>query len=128
LADDAPPVPPQEVATDPHDPSQSLRAFLSEWEMNDFLLLLVIENLRPTAALTPAERAWFSVVPETWRAEINPFVGAHLSVHEARVPFLLARMITLAVFAVIAFWVAWRAGAAGSAVEWLGAAFVTVAW
>src|SRR5262245_22126722 len=128
LADDTPPVPPQEIATDPHDPSQSLRAFLSEWETNDFLFLLVIENLRPTAALTPAERAWFAVVPETWRAEINSFVGARLSIDEARIPFLLARLITSAVFAVIAFWLAWRAAAARSVADWLNAAFLTVAW
>jgi hypothetical protein len=128
LTDDAPPVPPQEIATDPHDPSQSLRAFLSEWEMNDFLFLLVVENLRPTAALAPGEKAWFTVVPETWRAEINSFVGGRLSIDEARVPFHLARLITSAVFAVIAFWLAWRAAAAGSAADWLNAAFLTVAW
>jgi hypothetical protein len=128
LPDNAPPAPPQEVATDARDPSQSLRAFLTEWEMNDFLFLIVIENLQPTAALAPGQTAWFSIVPESWRAKLNSFAASSLAVEEARAPFLLARALTFAVFAAIAIWVAWCAATAGTVGEWFNAAFLTVAW
>ena len=52
---DQPPLPPTEVSTTPRDPSESLRAFLGRWEMNDFLLLIVIENLRPATDLPPEQ-------------------------------------------------------------------------
>jgi hypothetical protein len=128
LPEDAPPAPPQEVATDPRDPSQSLRAFLGEWEMNDFLFLVVVENLRPTAPLSPGERAWFSVVPETWRTAVNSFAMSHFAVGEARAPFFLARVLTSAVFLAIMICLAWRAATAKTVGDWLNAAFLTVAW
>jgi hypothetical protein len=50
---DAPPLPPEDISLEPRDPSQSVRAFLSKWEMNDFLFLLVVENVRPKDSLPP---------------------------------------------------------------------------
>ncbi len=57
--DDQPLLLPAEVSTEPRDPSESLRAFLGRWEMNDILFLLVIENLRPSSGLPPEQVAWF---------------------------------------------------------------------
>jgi hypothetical protein len=128
LSDDAPPAPPQEVTTDPHDPSQSLRAFLSEWEMNDFLYLLVVENVRPTAGFASGEIAWFSIVPENWRAAPNAFAERHFAVDAAHAPFFLARILVSAVFLAIALWLALRVAACESAAGWLNSAFLTVAW
>jgi hypothetical protein len=128
LAEDAPPAPPQEMATDLHDPSQSLRAFLSEWEMNDFLFLIVIENLRSTSRLAPGEIAWFSIVPEQWRKARSAFAVLHCDVDEAHAPFFLARLLVSAAFVAIASWLAWRAAAAETVAEWLNSAFLTVAW
>ena len=128
LSDDAPPVAPQEVASNPRDPSQSLRAFLREWEMNDFVFLVFVENLRPTATLTPGELAWFSIVPESWRTAVNSFAVSHLGVHESRAPFVVARMLTSAIFLAIMLWLAWRAAMTKSVDDWLNAAFLTVAW
>jgi hypothetical protein len=127
-ADDAPPAPPQEIDSNPHDPSQSLRAFLSEWEMNDFLFLLVVENLRPTAGRAPGETAWFSVVPESWRTALASRTASHLSVDAARLPFILARAFTSASFVLIALWLAWRGSTAETAAAWLDTVFLTVAW
>lgn len=127
VSDDAPPFPPQEITADPRDPSQSLRAFLSEWEMNDFLFLLVVENLRPTAGLPPGETAWFSIIPDRWRAALVAFAGRYLGLDARRTPFFIARGLTSVAFVVIAGWFAWRAAAERDAEQWLSAAFLTVA-
>jgi len=128
LSDDAPPVPPQDAGIAPRDPTQSLRAFLSEWEMNDFLFLIAMENLRPTADLSRGEVAWFSVVPEEWRSRSIELTKSGLGVDSNRAPFFLTRMITSVVFVVIAGWLAWRARSIADATTWLETAFLTVAW
>jgi hypothetical protein len=128
LPEDAPPVPPQEVSNDPRDPSQSLRAFLGEWEMNDFLFLIVVENLRPTAGLAPNETAWFTIVPENVREELTAWASLHLPAEQRQVPFLLARLITSLFYLVIAGVLAWRGARAETAADWLNAAFLTIAW
>lgn len=126
--DDAPPVPPQEVSMAPRDPSESLRAFLGEWEMNDFLFLIVIENLRPAESLAPGERVWFSIVPEGWRTELIQGTQALTGIDSARAPFFLTRAALSTIFIILAVWLAWRAGRAAEASDWLNAAFLTVGW
>jgi hypothetical protein len=88
-----PPLPPTEVSTTPRDPSESLRAFLSRWEMNDFLFLLVIENLRPSSGLPPEQIAWFTVTPESWRAALVATVAQRTGLAAERVPFVLTRLV-----------------------------------
>lgn len=127
--DDAlPPLPPREVDTSPRDPTESLRAFFSRWEMNDFLFLLAMENLRPTRGLPPHEIAWFSLTPESWREAILGCVSAHFQATGDQAAFLVSRALTLAVFAVIGGWLAWRAARAATGVTWLQSAFLTLAW
>ena len=126
--DTLPPLPPLEVDTSPRDPSESLRAFLSRWEMNDFLFLLIMENLRPTRDLPAHEVAWFSLTPESRREAILGCVSARFQTTDDQAAFLVSRALTLAVFAVIGGWLAWRAARAATAVSWLQAAFLTIAW
>ncbi|MBI3863080.1 MAG: hypothetical protein HY290_14405 [Planctomycetia bacterium] len=126
--DDAPPVPPQEVSMAPRDPSESLRAFLREWEMNDFLFLIVIENLRPTAVLPPSEVAWFSILPEEWRLGLIEKTQSQLGMDARSVPFFLTRATTSAVFFLLACMLGWRARLCEIPTAWLSAAFLTVAW
>jgi hypothetical protein len=128
LPDNAPPAPPQEVSNDPRDPSQSLRAFLGEWEMNDFLFLIVVENLRPTAEIAPNDRPWFTIVPEKMREQLTVWASAHLPAEQRQVPFLLARLVTSLCFVMIAGVLAWRGARAETAADWLNAAFLTIAW
>jgi hypothetical protein len=127
-SDDAPPVPPQEVSLAPRDPSESLRAFLGEWEMNDFLFLIVIENLRPTAELPPGEVAWFSIVPEGWRLGLIEKFQSHLRMDARRIPFFVTRAITSAAFILLVCCLAWRAGRVDEPTRWLASAFLIVAW
>jgi hypothetical protein len=127
-ADELPPLPPMEAFSEPRDPGQGLAAFLSQWEMNDFLFLLVMENLRPYADIPPSEQAWFSVVPERWREATSAAVRSRLGIEPRRVPFFLSRALTSSLFVILALWLAWRASAEGGVAGWLDAAFLTLAW
>jgi hypothetical protein len=117
-----------ESFSEPREPGQGLSAFLSQWEMNDFLFLLVMENLRPYSQLTPDEKAWFSIVPERSREALIAGVRNHVGIEARRVPYFLSRAATMLAFGALAAWLAWRARPASGPVEWLGAAFLTVAW
>lgn len=128
VASDLPPLPPPESSLEPQDPSHSLRIFLGQWEMNDFLFLLVVENLRPTGELPPQETAWFSVVPEAWRVEFNSLMSRTLSVDASLAPFLGTRIVLSMVFFALMGCFAVRGIHTTSPPEWLGAAFLTIAW
>ncbi len=79
-----------------NDPSEGLKTFLKRWEMNDFLFLITVENLRPDDGRGPHATPWFTVVPDGWRR----------SLAELATPFVVARGITAFVFLVIAVWIA----------------------
>ena len=129
--DDQPPLPPAEVSTDPRDPSESLRAFLGRWEMNDFLFLLVIENLRPSSGLPPEQVAWFTVTPESWRASLVEIVVRHVGLSADRVPFVLTRLLLSLTFFGVAIGLAIRSARPShshSHQRLLEANFLTLAW
>ncbi len=131
---DQPPLPPTEVSTTPRDPSESLRAFLGRWEMNDFLFLLVIENLRPSSGLPPEQIAWFTVTPESWRAALVATVAQQTGLAAERVPFVLTRfLLSLALIGLavgLALWASVRRfDAEGQRHErLLEATFLTLVW
>jgi len=125
---DLPPLPPSEPSIDAQDPSHSLRTFLGQWEMNDFLFLLVVENLRSTAAIPRQDVAWFSVVPERWRESLIGATTTYCGVAPDRAPFFLARAMTSGLFLVLAAMFAWCGMRCTSASRWLEFAFLTVAW
>lgn len=130
---DQPPLPPPETTTEPRDPSESLRAFFGRWEMNDFLFLLIIENLRPSSGLPPEQIAWFTVTPESWRGELVATVAKQAGLPAERVPFVLTRFalsVTFVGLAVgLALWAARRFDTDGLQPErLLEATFLTLAW
>lgn len=134
-SDDFPPLPPAEVPTTARDPSESLRAFLSRWEMNDFLFLLVVENLRPTNGLRAHEIAWFTMTPEAWRLSLTSFVSTRTGIPTAAVPFIVTRILLSVVFLVVACGLAqWitskhvETRPDESTARLLEAAFLTLAW
>jgi hypothetical protein len=126
--DDRPPLPPMESFSEPASPEAGLTAFAGEWEMNDFLFLLVMENLRPYRDVPPDEQAWFAVVPERWRAALLAHFTRYVGVEPWRAPFALTRVATSLLFAVVAFGLAWRGSRCADPADWLGAAFLTIAW
>lgn len=105
-----------------------LQAFLSRWEMNDFLFMLTVENLRPSAHLDPRDAAWFAFVPEAWRLSLTRHVGTVLGVEEMQAGFLLARGATLLVFAAIVLGLCWRTWRRPDNERLLEAVFLMVAW
>ena len=106
--------------------ASGLTAFVTSWRMNDFLFLLVAENLTPPATEIP--QAWFVIVPAAWRTGLAEWTAQRTSLAAATVPFVLARGITLAVFVGLAVWFAWRGSISDSPLPALRFAFLTLAW
>lgn len=102
-----------------------LSAFLTQWEMNDLLFMLVYENARWRPDDAPrATTPWFDVTPAAWSER---FQG-----RDDRA-FALTRAVTGSLFALLAVVLAWRAasrldGSTRSLRAWLRAAFLTLAW
>lgn len=51
-----------------HHPGSGLATFLTQWESNDFLFVLVYHNLRQPEADPPR---WFVVAPASWRTSLH---------------------------------------------------------
>jgi hypothetical protein len=96
--------------------------------MNDFLFLLVVENIRPSADVKSDQRAWFSIVPEAWKAELLAIPSRWLHADPSRAAFLLARIITALAFLLILGILVWRARLSIDPAAWLRVAFLVLAW
>lgn len=110
-----------------HDPSLGVVTFLRRWEMNDFLFLIIIENIKPTGQRGPHETAWFTVMPESAREAMVDSVATRFGIDPSEAPFMIARAMTAAIFFVFAIALAWRNAAKDSA-HFCEAAFLTIAW
>jgi hypothetical protein len=110
------------------DPSLGVTTFLRRWEMNGFLFLVLIENLRPTTEVRQGRRAWFSIVPESARRVVIGKTQALFNVNPRESPFLTARILTATVFLLIAISLALRAFRAADAAYLNEAGFLTLAW
>ena len=110
------------------DPSLGLKTFLRRWEMNEFLFLLVFENLKPAPAIKTNETAWFSVLPERFREPAIATMQARFPVDEWEAAFWLARGITAIAFVVLALAMVRRASRAAEPAVWLECVFLTLAW
>jgi len=127
-ADDSLPPPPVDTATIALNPTGGLTAFLRRWEMNDFLFMLVVENLKPSADVKPEQRSWFSVMPETWKSELLTIPSRWLQADPSRTAFLVARFLTALAFLTILAVLVWRARFSTDPAAWLHTAFLILAW
>ncbi|EMI20653.1 putative membrane protein [Rhodopirellula maiorica SM1] len=109
------------------DPSLGVVTFLRRWEMNDFLFLLVVENLKPNAQRGTHEIAWFTIVPDSTREAVVRSASSSLKVPPAESPFLVTRVMTAIAFVMVAILLAWRASPADNR-QVVEAAFLTIAW
>lgn len=114
--------------TRPQNPSGGLTAFLSRWEMNDFLFLLVVENLRVHDAMPEDEKPWFVLFPTSVRRRLTEFSQATWALDAAAATFRAARAMTLSVFIIIVCVLAVKASRANESAGWLESAFLTLAW
>ena len=110
------------------DPSLGVTTFLKHWEMNDFIFLILIENIKPQSGIRPDRTAWFSILPESVRQTIVDFVASRFVVDSSHVPFVTARAITAVLFLVIALALAGRTVSTCDAPLVCETAFLTLAW
>ena len=116
------------------DPSAGMKKFLSEWEMNDLLFMVLVENLKPAKDFPENVSVACSVLPQDIReAIVKPFQQA-TGIEPRLAPFLVTRIITTAVYLLLAIGIAaWAASAhspanANSLQQIVAAAFLTIAW
>jgi len=132
-ATEQPSASPAAIALDvpePSHPGSGLGAFLSQWEMNDFLFMLVKENLREPSAET--ER-WFTLVPGSWREWLHqdiliPLASAAGLPVQTRLALLATQCIMGSVLLVLALRWAVRVHRQPEPALLLRAAFLTLAW
>lgn len=115
-------------AADETRETSGIAEFFSRWEMNDFLFLIVIENIRPRADHLPHRNAWFAVLPDSWRTAIVSTVSKAFSISHGRSAFLVSRVLTSIAFLAIAAFLVWKAVGSDSVHAVPEAAFLTLAW
>jgi hypothetical protein len=103
-------------------PTEGIEAFLTKWEMNDLLFLLVHENVRPGD-----HKVWFVVAPETVRSRVSGGVAKRIGTMPDVAAFLVARALTLAVFCIFAGLFTLRIDA-GDPLSFCRAAFLVLAF
>ena len=91
----APAQPP--TANKPND--DGLVEFLSRWEMNDLLFMVVEENLRTKFKSRP--KPWFVVTSDEWRSSVTAFAEKKLGWKARKTPFFLTRTLSLALFLIL---------------------------
>lgn len=115
-------------ASDPPGTSTGLAAFVSRWEINDLVFMVVLENLRPVDPEAHAATAWFAIVPNAWRwSAIGPLAG-RLGVDTDRAAFWATRGLTGLVFFLVLLPLLFRVAREPSLPRFLEAAFLTIAW
>ncbi|MCI0332885.1 MAG: hypothetical protein L0228_06645 [Planctomycetes bacterium] len=108
--------------------SSGLKAFVAHWEMNDFLFMLLVENIRPTDPKGHQPEVWFAVTPDAWREAVTTPVARLLATNSATAAFFATRILTSCLFLAIAIALAWRACRAKDIAAVVEAAFLTLAW
>ncbi len=108
--------------------SDGFHAFVRYWEMNDFLFMLAIENLKPDELVTASHPGWFVVVPESVRSSVVAKGVSTYGLPPGEVPFLTARLLTVWIFGCVVLWTCWRLWRQTSANNFLRACFTSVAW
>ncbi len=115
-------------STAPQAPAKSLKAYMCRWEMNDFIFMLVFENLRPDGDRAPDKLPWFVLLSDSWRQAIAGHPAAWFGVEPSDAAFMLARIATGAILLLLVGVLAWRAAKRPEIGFWLQAAFLSVAW
>ena len=103
-------------------PKPGILAFADEWEMNDFLFMVVMENIKEDSTDDQGESTapWFVITPESWRADTD-FATA----------FSGARRITLFALVIMVLWLSWRWWTTETELQpkfFVECVFLTLAW
>ena len=113
-----------------------LAKFLREWEINDFVFMVVIENLKPPEKLAAdgqkvlvpfARTSWLQVTSPELRTQIVDSCTAQFSLPRNEVPFFIARALTSVAFGIILLWMCVRLWRSASVDGFLQTVFLTLA-
>ncbi len=105
---------------------RGLSTFLTRWEMNDLLFMIVEENIRPASHVPDQPSLWFVVVPDTVRQTVTGQLATWAGQPEDRIPFLATRALTAVNFGIILFWLTWQAWREPQQLpQWM---FLALAW
>ncbi len=117
------------VAAEQDDVGSGLEVFTKYWEMNDLLFMIVVENLKPDPQ-PPSKNVvpWFVLIPNVQRVAFTRAARRFTGWQPHLTPFLSARLITGAIFALVAVGLAVWARRQDSPIDWIQAAFLTIAW
>jgi hypothetical protein len=116
------------AATDPSGTTMGLAAFVSRWEINDLVFMVVFENLRPADPKAPSPPAWFAIVPTGCRQAVIGPLASFLGVTTDRAAFWTARALTGVLFLLILIGLLIRVARTPTLPNVLEAAFLTLAW
>ena len=105
-----------------------LKVFLSRWQMNDFFFMIIGENISPNRNHEEESNVWFVVVPQQTRHSLVKKVAGILDMPAQKVPFLLARLLTISIFLVIVMFQVFPKNKTASPENFLQAAFLILAW
>jgi hypothetical protein len=121
---------PDQQLVEPHRIGAGLGTFLSQWEMNDFLFMLVRENLK-----APGEQAapWFVIVPAGLRQAFHDGVLVPVAVLaglpvQADVPLVATQLLLGAILLGLCLFWAWQVFRHLEPVNLVRAVFLTLAW
>ena len=107
--------------------SDGLHVFIRYFEMNDFLFMLTIENLKSEDLVLASRPAWFVVMPEETRATIVA-TGEAWNIPREEVPFRIARLLSVLVYGLVIIWLCWQLWNRRTFDSFLFGCFGSVAW
>jgi len=119
-------------------PPPGIEAFARHWEMNDFLFMLMVENLKPygnkpddadALAGDNPSRIWFVRTSNEFRHKTAEAIADAIpTVDKRAAPFWLTRMATLGVFSIVVLWACVRLLLSNDPRIFLEIVFLTIAW
>lgn len=110
--------------------ASGLITFLTQWEINDLLFMVLLENVRPKSKghSEPSSTPWFVVVPDQIRSVVFSTLFSRIWPAPSVAAFVVIRIVTLVIFLLIALSCAKSSQLAVDPVRWLEGCFLTLAW
>lgn len=118
-------------------PPAGIEAFVKYWEMNDFIFMILVENLKPygdtakqyaAANEDPTSKVWFVKTSNELRHAVCDFYAQFTGVPKRSAAFSLTRRTTLVVFFLIVLWTCVRVWRNDEPLLMLEMVFLTIAW
>ena len=105
-----------------------IEMFYRYWEMNDFLFLVAVENLKPINEESQQPAPWFAVTPNTVRQSLVRSFSGLSGWPEREAAFQVTRLLTMCLLAGLCLYWLWRVRASSEVADWLRVAFLCLAW